>query len=98
MLVYGLLTGVVTKFHINRRFTKEISITRGVRQGCPLSFLLFALTMQPLMEYLQHKLSTGKIEGTKIDEELTIYHRFANDVGIFITMDEQSFVKLQEAL
>lgn len=51
------------------------------------------------MGYLQHKLDSKELEGIKIFEELTIYHRlFADDVGIFIPADKACFKKLQEAL
>lgn len=51
------------------------------------------------MEYLEYKLATGDINGIKILEELTICHYlFADDVNIFIPIDEDSFGKLQEAL
>lgn len=83
MLVKGLLEGAISKVHINGLFTKEIHVTRGVRQGDPLSPLLFSLTTQPLIEYLEYKLSNGKINGVKILEELTICHQlFVDDVGI----------------
>lgn len=99
MLGQGLLMGASPKVHINGSFTEEIPVTRGVRQGDPLSPLLFALTTQPLMEYLEFKLASGDINGVKISEDLTICHRlFADDVGIFILPDESSFKKLQEAL
>lgn len=97
-LVRGLLASVVSKVHINGRFTEEIPLTCGVCQGCPLSPLLFALTTQPLMEYLQHKLAIGELEGIQILEGLTIYDMFADDVGIFIPVDEGYFRKLHETL
>lgn len=70
----GLLVNVTSKVHINGRFTEEIPLTHRVRQACPLSPLLFALSMQPLMDYLDHKLEEKELEGIKILEELTIYH------------------------
>lgn len=97
-LVKGLLSRAVSKVHINGRFTEEIPVTQGVRQGYPLSPLIFALSTQPLMDYLQHQLTTREIEGVKILEDLTICHRlFVDDVGIFIPANEHSFKKLQEA-
>lgn len=51
------------------------------------------------MDYLEHLLSSGAMEGVRILDELTICHRlFANDVGIFIPAKEISFRKLQDAL
>lgn len=63
MLVKGLLEDATSKVHINGLFIEEIPITRGVWQWDPLSPLLFALTTQSLMEYLEFKLSTGDING-----------------------------------
>lgn len=51
------------------------------------------------MDYLQHHLVIGELEGVKVLEELTICHRlFVDDVGIFIPVDERSFHKLQDIL
>lgn len=98
-LVKGLMSRAVSKVHINGHSTEEIPITRGVRQGCPLSPLIFALSMQPLMDYLQHQLTTREFEGVKISEELTICHMlFVDNVGIFIPATKHNFKKLQEAL
>lgn len=97
-LIKGLLSEAVSKFHINGRFTDKIPVTRGVWQGCPLP-LLFSLITQPLMDYLQQKLTIGEIDRVKVLEDLTIFHQcFVDDVGIFIPIDEQSFIKMQEAL
>lgn len=99
MLVKGLLDGAISKVHINGLFIEEIPVTRGVCQGDPLSPLLFVITTQPLMEYLEFKLANRDINGVKIAKDLTIFHRlFADDVSIFIPGDEDSFTKLQEAL
>lgn len=88
-LVKGLLTIAITKVHINERFTDEIPVTHGVRQRCPLAPLLFALTTQPLMDYLQYKLSTRKIERVRISKDLIVCHRlFTNNIGIFIPANE----------
>lgn len=98
-LVQGLLAQATSKVHINGRFTEPIPITRGVRQGCPLSPLLFALTTQPLMSYLEAKLATGDLRGVQVMEYLKICHKlFANDMGIFISTTQDSFNKLQEIL
>lgn len=57
-LVKGLLSRAVSKVHINGHFMEKILVRQGVRQGFPLSPLIFTLSTQPLMEYLQHQLAT----------------------------------------
>lgn len=74
------------QWKIHRR---DISYLQG-KARLPLSPLLFAFTMPPLMEYLEHKLATREIEGIKITENLTICHRLsANDVDVFIPAIEE---------
>lgn len=46
--VRGMVELTHLKVHINGNFTEEIDL-QGVRQGCPLSSLVFTLTTQPLM-------------------------------------------------
>jgi hypothetical protein len=52
-LLYTKATAVAK---INNQLTSEIPLTRGVRQGCPLSGLLFALSIEPLLADLRVKL------------------------------------------
>lgn len=94
-LVHGLLSRVFSKVHVNGYFTKEIPLTRGVRQGFRLSPLLYALTTQPFMDYVSHKLETGELEGIKVTNATTICIRFfADDLGIFLPANERNFMKM----
>lgn len=98
-LVKGLLVHAISKVHVNGRFMEEIPLTRGVWQGCPLSPILFVLSTQSLMDYIDHTLRTVSLEGVKIIEDITICHRlFADDLSIFIPMDEKNFANLQHIL
>lgn len=48
------------------------------------------------MDYITHELSIGGLNGIKVTEDITIYHRlFAYDLGIFIPTNEATFNKLQ---
>ena len=44
--IYEKTTAVV---EVNHHMTKSVEIRRGVRQGCPLSALLFILAIEPLL-------------------------------------------------
>lgn len=44
MLVMVLVSGGASKIHVNGMFSEEFNLDRGVRQGCPLASLLFALS------------------------------------------------------
>lgn len=97
-LTKALATDASSKAHVNGLFTDDIQVTRGVRQGCPLSPLIFALATQPLMDHLQHLLDT-QLEGIQISETLTVSYRlFADDLGIFIPATQTAFQQILAAL
>lgn len=48
-----------SKVHINSFFTKPIKLDRGVRQGCPLSSLLFVISTHPLMALINEQVNLG---------------------------------------
>lgn len=74
---------IKSKVQVNGSFTKEIKIKRSVRQGCPLSMLLYVLSLEPLTYLINNN---KNIEGIKIpnyDKEIkTIQH--ADDTNIFV--------------
>ncbi|KAL3695821.1 hypothetical protein R1sor_009897 [Riccia sorocarpa] len=97
--IQGLVVGGSSEIHLNGDFTEEIRIERGVRQGCPLAPLLFAMTTQPLMRALREEEAQGNIQGLNIGEGYSLLHQlFADDTGICITAVEEQFVKLKEVI
>ncbi|KAL3690932.1 hypothetical protein R1sor_004583 [Riccia sorocarpa] len=97
--IKGLVVGGSAVVHVNGLFTKEFELQRGVRQGCPLAPLLFAMFTQPLMRLLREEERRGNIHGMNIGGESTLLHQlFADDTGISITMEEQQFARLQEVI
>jgi len=59
-------------------------IKSGVRQGCPLSLILFALALDPVLVYL-----------SKLGPQNTLTRAYADDIGIVLA-DVQDFDKLAE--
>ncbi|MCO5552223.1 hypothetical protein L7F22_005735 [Adiantum nelumboides] len=51
-LIYTLSLGSVSRIMINGGATSPVSLTRSLRQGCPLSPLLFALVTHPMLTLL----------------------------------------------
>ncbi|KAL3675865.1 hypothetical protein R1sor_025813 [Riccia sorocarpa] len=97
--IRGLVEGGSAVVHVNGLFTKEIELQQGVRQGCPLAPLLFAMSTQPLMRLLREEERRGNIQRTNIGGDGTLLHQlFADDTGISITMEEQQFARLQEVI
>ncbi|KAL3683679.1 hypothetical protein R1sor_001701 [Riccia sorocarpa] len=97
--IKGLIEGGTSEVHVNGGFTEEIKMGRGVRQGCPLAHLLFAMTTQPLMRALQEEECRGGIQGLNIGGGRRLLHQlFADDTGICITADERQFNRLKEMI
>jgi hypothetical protein len=68
---------------INREATKCFRSGRGVRQGWPLSPLLFILVIEGLSLLLKNSLEVGTISGIKVSRLIKILHLlFVDDVII----------------
>lgn len=65
-IIYTLAAGASSIININGRLSNPINIRRSVRQGCPLSPLLFALASHPLFCYLEKQADNGAIFGLHI--------------------------------
>ena len=80
-----ILTDMKSQVKANGYLTEEINVTRGIRQGCPISALLYVLIAEVLGAAIR---KNEKIQGIKIlNSELKIL-QYANDTEIFATTDE----------
>ena len=62
-LIFLLGQDAVSRVMLNGGVTLDIALTRSVRQGCPLSPLLFATVTHPLLVMLSRLTTNGDIVG-----------------------------------
>jgi hypothetical protein len=81
--IMGCVTSASLAILINGEAIKFINNGRGIRQGCPLSPLLFILVMEGLSLSLKESQSEGKLTGIKVSRMVRILHiLFVDDVII----------------
>lgn len=96
-LIRSLSLGASVKIHVNESFSSDIPIQRGAHQGCPLAPLLFSLTTQPLLDFLDNKRTHNKMTGIRITDNLSICERlFVDDIGILIPATESCFSEVKD--
>uniref|UniRef100_A0A803SNV6 Reverse transcriptase domain-containing protein n=1 Tax=Anolis carolinensis TaxID=28377 RepID=A0A803SNV6_ANOCA len=78
------------KIRINGQHSQNIKIGKGVRQGCPLSPLIFIFALEVLLKNLK---KDQKLEGTKIGTHEFKIRAFADDI-ICIIEDPRSKLQL----
>jgi hypothetical protein len=91
-LVQGLITGSSAKVNFNGLFTAWFPLYCGVKQGCPIAPLIFALSTQPLMVILKEHLASGAVKGIPIGAgNQILFQLFADDTGLFFHATEDNF-------
>jgi hypothetical protein len=93
--VKTLYNDAETSVMINGEISTKFSITRGVRQGDPLSCLLFDLAIEPLAEMLRK----SNITGFKAKEMAyrIVVTMFADDTTVYLS-EKDSFKTLDDIL
>jgi hypothetical protein len=92
----GQVAGSINKVsvQINGSLAGCMPIRSGVRQGCPLTVVLFALCLHPLVRALEDILPSVKI-GRRMPHGPVI--AYADDVTAFVTQPE-AFSAIEEAI
>ncbi|KAL3701794.1 hypothetical protein R1sor_019816 [Riccia sorocarpa] len=94
-----LVTGGSSEVQVNGVLTEGFSVTRGVRQGCPMAPPLFAMVTQPFMRMLREEEKEGRLQGVTYGGQQTLLHQiYADDTCIHITMKEEQFNRLTEVI
>jgi hypothetical protein len=82
--ILGCVTSANFVVLINGRPTNFFKSNRGLRQGCPLSPLLFLLVIEGLSRAIQEQVREKNIEGIVVARGLNITHlMFVDDVILF---------------
>jgi exonuclease III len=80
-----MYTGMTSKVRTPLGLTDSFTVYRGVRQGCPLSCLVFLLSINPLLERLKESVpqtANGKFGGAYADD-LVVFSEKAEQMTIF---------------
>jgi hypothetical protein len=77
---------------INGHISAPFSVSCGVRQGCPLSMMLFSLCLDPLLVWLEDCLHGVRIRPGQRSAAVVAY---ADDVTVFATVPEDIEVLTQ---
>ena len=68
----------------NGWLSKSISVSRGIRQGCPVSSLLFVLSIEMMSINIR---SDDKIQGFNFNNEIHKLSQYADDTTLVLTND-----------
>uniref|UniRef100_A0A8C5Q5Y4 Reverse transcriptase domain-containing protein n=1 Tax=Leptobrachium leishanense TaxID=445787 RepID=A0A8C5Q5Y4_9ANUR len=91
----GALYGDATaRVCVNGVFTAPFPIRNGTRQGCPLSPLLFVLTLEPFLEAIR---LNSDISGVQVGPQHHKVAAYADDLLFFVTKPEVSLPAIMVA-
>ncbi|KAL3695947.1 hypothetical protein R1sor_010023 [Riccia sorocarpa] len=91
--IRALQQGAETRITFNGGLLPAFIVGRGVRQGCPLSPLLFALTTVPMINRFKVENSHGRVKPLKLKGGFALsIICLADDVALYMELDEGSVV------
>ena len=77
-----LLRDVSSRIQVNQELTPPISMKKGIRQGCPLSMLLFVLATDILSQKISH---SHLLRGVTLSQNSLKILQYADDTTILLT-------------
>ena len=94
-LLVGL--GAVSHVMLNGGVTKAIALKRSLRQGCPLSPLLFAIATHPILVRMHELATRGEIVGLALPSgKHLIAQALADDSFLFLKATPDNIAKAME--
>uniref|UniRef100_A0A8C5P9T9 Reverse transcriptase domain-containing protein n=1 Tax=Leptobrachium leishanense TaxID=445787 RepID=A0A8C5P9T9_9ANUR len=89
--INALYTNPTARVNINGALSVPFPITNGTRQGCPLSPLLFALTLEPFLQAVHSDIDLHGVEVGNREHRVAAY---ADDMLFFLRQPRISLPKL----
>eukprot|EP00253_Pinus_taeda_P029650 PITA_29650 len=97
--IMGCIPNVSYAILINGAATPFFKGQRGLRQGCPLSPLLFLLVAEGLSQLIHKARREGKVKGIEVATNLFISHLlFVDDIFIFTNTEHIEIKELKSIL
>ncbi|KAL3689547.1 hypothetical protein R1sor_015856 [Riccia sorocarpa] len=91
-LVKGLTVGAKWAIYAEGMVSREIVLLSGVRQGCPLAPLLYALATVPLIKLLFREVHHSKLQPIlMVEGSPAIVSLLAGDTAVFLPIDQHCF-------
>ncbi|MCO5562139.1 hypothetical protein L7F22_015765 [Adiantum nelumboides] len=97
-LIYTLSLGSQSRIMMNGGVTSPVSLTRSLRQGCPLSPLLFALATHPMLTLLTQLARDREIVGLTLPSgQQLVGQAFSDDSFMFLNANNANIGRAMEA-
>lgn len=105
-VIRNLYTGSSTEYLTDEGPSDPVPITTGVRQGCPLSGLLFNISIDPLLRHIQGDSQEFKAlayaddillianNPTNLQESLNMIHTLTEQIGLHLNANKCSTLHL----
>ena len=100
-LVQSMYRTASSRVRVNGRLTAAIWLRRGIRQGCPLSMLLFNIIMEPLIRVLDQRLRGLELPSPDSDSYVVAYRLAASayvDDALAVLTEPEEMEVLQPIL
>ena len=89
--IFSLYSNPTAQVRINGSLSDSFSLHNGTRQGCPLSPLLFAISLEPFLATIRNNRS---INGIRVGTRVHKYAAYADDILFFIQQPRISLPNL----
>ncbi|KAL3675310.1 hypothetical protein R1sor_025258 [Riccia sorocarpa] len=99
-MVTALNTNASSSVRINNTRSKTFKISRSVRQGCPLSPLLFTIALQVFSDAINSMIREGQLKGIELPGTGIQYCQglFADDAHILLYADRTNLLNAKQLL